>query len=203
MSLPSSWPVRSRAGRHAVVALVATSAVMAPLSASGGTAQEATAHVAPQTGLDIRDRVHDGQPDIVRMTIRRSRSTFAVVRIKVRGVRSRAISNEMLLFVDPSGRRERPSYGIALPLDGASEYNLAHTQGWRFQRRRSFNCGESVRLFEPRRTVRLVRFRLPAACFGDHGARFAAKTQRFNAGGAMRNPDWTPRRRTLSRTFHF
>jgi hypothetical protein len=205
---PSLWTHLVARVRHlAVLVLAVTSAVtVTVLPASAGTATQPTAAtgVSQRAGVNVADRLGDGRPDIVRMTVRRSRTAFAVVHVRVRDVGTGAGFPSMLLYVDPFGDRRRPSYGIWLPIEGASEYNVARTRGWRFQPRRSAFCGESVRLFEPSRTVRHVRFRLPRACFGGASARFAVKTYRQTfRGQIIGRPDWAPRARTLSRIFRF
>ncbi|HWL97365.1 MAG TPA: hypothetical protein VNP20_08465 [Nocardioidaceae bacterium] len=108
----------------------------------------------------------------------------------------------MQLFVDPSGRRKRPSYAFVLGINRATTYNLHNTRGWQIRRAQA-SCGLDIFVFRPSPTVRRIRFDMSFSCFGNLGARFAAKTVRYNAGQAMNNPDWTPRRRTLSRTFRF
>lgn len=152
--------------------------------------------------LNIADGRGDGPPDIVRMTVQHSRRAAAEVAVRVRGVRTRGALAGLQLYVDPHGQRSRPSYALVLGLNGDGGYGFFRTRGWRDQPRRTLNCGERVRLLERPNQARVVRFRFPFACFGDNGARFAARTERFR-GGAWRTTDWTPRARTLSRTFRF
>jgi hypothetical protein len=183
----------------AAVPALALATILASVPASAGSYSLRSVQSA---ALVIPDRLGDGQPDIVQLRVEASRLAMVLVTVRVRGVTKD--NTELRLYVDPSGARRRPTYVMTLPIWTASEYGVMRTSGWRLLTRQRFTCGERIRLFAPTARVRVIRFRMPGACFGDRGARFAAQTPRLSLDGTpMPGSDWTPRHRTLSRTFLF
>jgi hypothetical protein len=181
--------------RHLIAltaALLSAAALAVPASAGG--------QVSARGDLIVTDRRGDGPADIVRMTVEHSRVAAAVVRVKVRGVRTRGPYMALQLYVDPYGKGQRPSYAIALGLNADGEYSHFRTRGWHNRPRRTLDCGERARLLERPHRVRVVKFRFPYACFGDFGAKFAVRAERYR-NGSWHTTDWSPRARTLSRTF--
>lgn len=151
----------------------------------------------------IRDAAGDGKADLVSLRVWR-RSRIPMVNVRVRGVRHlRKQQHFLLIYVDPYGSRRRPSYAFAVELNHARRYGMFRTRGWAIGRKLG-TCGESGRSAKPATGVRVIRFQMPMACFGDYGARFAASTLRFNRSGQrLGHRDWTPRKKHLTRTFRF
>ncbi len=205
----ATFPVSGRVLASAVVLACLAPGSLAFAGAAEGIPSPADlgSRASATTELVIEDRRDDGLADIVALTARRStRTSNVVVRIRVREVRERSIINELQLFVDPTGRRERPRWANVIRMDeGPFRRNNFATRGWQVRwGARTFTCGESETMRRPAPTIRVFRYVFPAGCFGDTGVRFAAQTVRFHTErGTMRHPDWAPRVRTLSRTLLF
>lgn len=80
---------------------------------------------------------------------------------------------------------------------------MRRTRGWALGQRIG-TCGQSGWGHKPATGVRVIRFQMPMACFGNYGARYALMTRRYNRSGvALGDRDWAPRKKHLTRTFRF
>lgn len=163
----------------------------------------ATGGVARRGSIVVKDAAGDGKADLVSLRVwHKARIRIPVVNVRVRGVRHLR-RHFLLIYVDPYGVRRRPSYAFVVELNRARRYAMYRTRGWALGRQLG-TCGESGKSGKPASGVRIIRFQMPMACFGNYGARFATSTLRFTRSGKLLGDrDWAPGKRRLTRTFRF
>lgn len=170
-------------------------------------------------GAQVSDRRGDGEPDIISVTLTRSKSKGAVVRVTIAGVRPPGrFSDGLRLYVDPAGRdaerfiHESTVNNLPYPyesqiFDGWGPEDLSYQPG---PARYVPGCNPSQRNLRAEPTVRVVELAFPRGCIDSSGARLSLRTVRTDTmrvstsdtpsrGGA----DWWPKRRTMSRVLRF
>jgi hypothetical protein len=204
-------------GRLRVLAAAAGVACLLACAGCAGIGGGSDQVVVTADGVQASDPHGDGQPDIVDLTLSRSESSGAFVRVRLEGLRPAApMSYSLILYIDPAGSHDTPRFVHRSIIDYAYlSPRSIRFRGWDLgdltygPSPTAPGCRPSERHLRPDPTSRVIEVEFPRGCIGSSGARIAVRTERINSRAAtddtarMPDADWWPEQRTMSATLRF